>query len=290
MHHPMTMVSSAASGLWRQPPVWRLPRRLRAAVMPSITCGYMSTAGRSRIQSGLASKPATLGRAAQPPRGAARHGSSMVRPRHLTCASSRRSRTSRDAREQEDAFGCAQLHAELSGHACALGVRLTSVVPSVWQEARVRHKTVVGQGVGWRPAPDRAAAHAWGRFSDNSSTCLPTARVARNAARLQRRCGIAAPGLKARAIERRPEDPPRRRHCGQRLGKGPVRPPGPATPSTPIRRHETLRDLPGSVEARGCHRLVVWVLAGYDSQVDLGARGRAGSFSGPVDGHGCPRR
>ena len=124
MHHPMTMVSSAASGLLRQPPVWRLPRRLRAAVMPSITCGYMSTAGRSRIQSGLASKPATLGRAAQPPRGAARHGSSMVRPRHLTCASSRRSRTSRDAREQEDAFGCAQLHAELSGHACALGVRL----------------------------------------------------------------------------------------------------------------------------------------------------------------------
>jgi len=91
----------------------------------------------------------------------------------------------------------------------------------------------------------RAAARVV-RMPGLSQRCLSCLRVAR---------GVAALGLKS--SRGRPQvGPPRRpgggrrarpggRHCGQRLGKGPVRPPGPAgVPGRHQTRHSTPRDLP----------------------------------------------
>ena len=66
------------------------------------------------------------------------------------------------------------------------------------------------------------------------------------------------------------------RHCEQRLGKGPARPPGPATSwDAHQMRHSTPLDLHGIVGGQVRRHLVMRQLAHYDAGVGLGGgRGR----------------
>ena len=82
--------------------------------------------------------------------------------------------------------------------------------------------------------------------SRSSSTCGPA-------------CGRPMPVGR----EQRPAGGPEGRHCVQRLGKGPVRPPGPATPRTPTKRHQTPRDLPGILDGQLRDHLAMQLAAAF---------------------------